>query len=92
MTQYTKRISKKKKPEFCFLCNDSDKFCKGKHTRDEKKLSKFVNWVNYNGNSKTGIQLIDNHYTEYGKGYRDAMFDVYVQLTKTFKLKGFDTK
>ncbi len=76
---------------YCFICGDSGKFCKGKHTKEEKKLAKFLDWVNSGGNPKTGVQVIDNHYTQFGQGYRDAMYDVYVQLTKTFNLKGFKT-
>lgn len=87
-TQYTKRILKKKEPEFCWFCNETVKDCEHQHVEEQKKMNKFLNWVNYGGNSKTGVQVIDNHYTQYGRGYQDAMGDTYRQLIKTFKVKG----
>lgn len=51
-------------------------------------MNRFLNWVNYGGNSKTGVQVIKNTYTDYGCGYRDAITDVYRQIVKTFKVDG----
>lgn len=78
----------KKEPEFCWFCVTTVKDCEHQHNREQKKMNKFLNWVNYGGNSKTGIQVVDNHYTEYGRGYQDAIGDVYRQLIKTFKVEG----
>lgn len=88
MTQYTKRISKKKEPKFCWFCVETVKDCVHEHNREQKKMNEFLNWVNYGGNRKTGIQVINNHYTQYGIGYKDAIYDVYKQLIKTFSVGG----
>lgn len=93
MTQYTKRISKKKEPEFCWFCNETVKGCEHQHNREQKKMNGFLNWLNHGGDdTKCGVPVIDNHYTQYGQGYRDAIFHVYVKLTKTIKMKGFESK
>lgn len=77
-----------KQEQFCWFCNDSVKECEHK-TREQKRLNKFLNWVNQGGKKNTyQKQVINNRYTEYGQGYRDAIQDVYHQLTKTLKIRG----
>lgn len=91
MTQYTKRLQKQIE-SYCWFCGETVKDCEHQHNREQKKMNKFLNWLNGGGDSKSGVQVIDNHYTEYGRGYRDAIYHVYVELTKTFKMKGFESK
>lgn len=69
----------------CWFCGELVKSCE--HLSDKRKvrLNKFFNFVNLGGNETTGIQSVNNYYTEYGKGYRDAIYDVYKEMAKAFK-------
>lgn len=80
--------SKRRTEAYCWYCNDMIKDCVHYKNKEQRKLNKFLNWVNYGGNSKTGVQVIDNHYTQYGRGYQDAIGDVFKQLIKTLNIKG----
>ena len=69
----------------CWFCNELVKTCE--HLQDKKKtrMNKFFNFVNLGGNENTGVQSVNNHYTQYGMGYKDAIYDVYKEMAKTFK-------
>lgn len=81
-------INRVRKEKFCWFCNKTVRYCEH-NSREQKRTNKFLNWINYGGKSNTSEkQVIDNHYTDYGRGYRDAISHVYFELTKTFKIKG----
>ena len=73
---------------FCWFCNETVKDCEHQKNREQKKMNKFLNWINYGGNEKNKLRVINNHYTPYGQGYNQAMTDIYSQCIKTFKIKG----
>lgn len=85
----TEKLERSRKEEFCWFCNDTVKKCEHQKDVEKRKMNRFLNWVNYGGNEKTfEPKVINNHYTHYGRGYNQAISDVYSKIVKTFKVRG----